>query len=404
MLRWCCLSLSLALIACSPIAASEKKLAFKTQEIETGLKVGYAVSLVDVNADKLTDIVVVDTNRVVWYENPSWQRHTIIEGQTKLDNVCIAPLDIDGDGQLDFALGAGWQPADTHNGGTIQWLARGKSADDKWQVRMIDEEPTVHRMRWADIDNDNRPELVVLPLFGRDTTKPNFAERGVRILAYEIPADPTRDRWPLKVLNEDLHVTHNFWPTDMNGDGRLDLLVTSFEGVNLLEQPVDGSWLRTRIGAGDQKSSPNRGASEVKRGRIAQGADYIATIEPWHGFQAVVYTRPTNESASDLWERHVLDADLKWGHAVWCANLDDDADDELIIGVRGNTKNDTADWGLLVFDPQDSAGSRWERHSFDRGGVSIEDLAAADLNSDGRTDIVAVGRFSGNVRIYWGQQ
>ena len=311
---------------------------------------------------------MVDTNRVLWYENPTWQRHTIIEDQTKLDNVCIAPQDIDGDGQLDFALGAGWQPADTHNGGTIQWLARGKSADEPWQVRMIDEEPTVHRMRWADIDNDNRPELVVLPLFGRDTTKPNFAERGVRLLAYEIPADPVRDRWPRKVLNEDLHVTHNFWPTDMNGDGRIDLLVTSFEGVNLLEQPADGSWPLVRIGTGDQKSSPNRGASEVKRGRLASGEDYIATIEPWHGFQAVVYTRPAAGSAAGpLWDRHVLDGELKWGHAVWCANLDDDADEELIIGVRGNTKNDTADWGMLVFDPQDSTGKTWARHSFDQG-------------------------------------
>src|SRR5262249_50715218 len=66
---------------------------FRMQEIETGLGVGYAVLLVDLNGDGKKDIVVVDTKRVVWYENPTWKRHTILEGQTKPDNVCIAAYD-----------------------------------------------------------------------------------------------------------------------------------------------------------------------------------------------------------------------------------------------------------------------------------------------------------------------
>src|SRR5688500_14079389 len=77
---------------------------FRVHEIDTRLGVGYAVRLVDMNDDRKPDIVVVDTDRVVWYENPSWEKRTIIQGQTKPDNVCIAPYDIDGDGKLDFAL------------------------------------------------------------------------------------------------------------------------------------------------------------------------------------------------------------------------------------------------------------------------------------------------------------
>src|SRR3954471_16223698 len=81
---------------------------FRIEEIDRSLKVGYAVLIVDVNADGKPDIVVVDTDRVVWFENPTWKMRTIIDKQTKRDNVCIAAADIDGDGKLDFALGAGW--------------------------------------------------------------------------------------------------------------------------------------------------------------------------------------------------------------------------------------------------------------------------------------------------------
>src|SRR5438105_12507635 len=86
---------------------------FRMQELDEKLKVGYAVLLADVNGDGKKDIVVVDTNRVLWFENPTWKKHVIIAGGTKADNVCIAAYDIDGDGRIDFALGADWNPSNT---------------------------------------------------------------------------------------------------------------------------------------------------------------------------------------------------------------------------------------------------------------------------------------------------
>ncbi len=243
-------------------------LAFRMQEIATDLKVGYATTLVDMNDDKKLDIVVVDTNRVVWYENPSWKVHTIIQDQTKLDNVCIAAHDIDGDGRIDFALGADWKPFNTNAGGTIQWLRQGKSPADPWEVRMIAEEPTTHRMRWIDTDGDKRPELVVVPLMGRGTTKPLWAESGVRVLASRYR--PTR---PKTVGRSRCSTTRcasrtTFGPRTSTATVRTKILCTSFEGVNLLERMTGGKWSRKIIGAGNQQTSPNRGASEIKRGML----------------------------------------------------------------------------------------------------------------------------------------
>ena len=386
----------------SLLPAAEDIPVFRVQQIETELGVGYAVLLVDVNNDGKKDIVVVDQKRVVWYENPSWQRRNIIEGKTEPDNVCISAADIDGDGRLDFALGAAWNPNNTKSGGTLQWLRRGKTLDEPWSVHPIGEEPTLHRIRFANLDGDGKPVLLVVPLMGRDSraAKNHMDGQPVRVLAYRIPKDPLRERWPMEVLDQSMHVVHNFQAIPADGGKGMDVLTASYEGVNLLQRSGD-KWRRRQLGAGDQ-ANPNksRGASEIKRGKLKNGRTFIATIEPWHGDKVVVYTPPAESGG--LWERHVLDDKLKWGHAVCCADLDGDGGDELIIGVRDVLSDKPGEnCGVRIFKATDDEGTKWQRYLLDEGGVRVEDLAAADLNGDGRIDIVAVGRQSHNARIYW---
>lgn len=399
MFRWVWLSWIPFLLAAT---TAHGELSFRMSELPTRLGVGYAVKLVDVSGDGRLDVVVVDQKRVVSLIAPNWDERALIADQTKPDNVCAAAYDIDGDGAPELALGADWRPFDTQSGGTLQWLQRGKTADEKWSVHPIAEYPTTHRIEWADVTGDGRKELLSLPLMGRGASKEKgFSDAPLEFLCYHIPAHPARDRWPVETLCGDLHVAHNFQVVDLDLDGKQEILVASAEGVSLLSRQGEGKWERRLLGSGDQTSlpMPNRGASEIKLGRLKGNAPYIATIEPWHGHQVVVYTPPTEENRKGAWTRRVIDAELKWGHAVWCANLDADADEELIVGVRDDMDTQHR-CGVRIYD-YSAAQGEWKSQRIDPGGVAIEDLVAGDLDGDGRTDIVAVGRKTKNIRIYW---
>lgn len=380
-----------------------QKLEFKTQEIDRSLTVGYATLIEDINEDGKKDIIVVDSHRVIWFENPTWKMHTIITGQTKPDNVCIAAHDIDGDGHLDLALGADWKPFNTKTGGTLQWLKRGKNIEDPWTLYPIAEEPTVHRIRFADTDGDGKPELVLAPLMGRNSTKEQNWTDGspVRLIAFKIPTNPMKDRWVPEVLDETLHVMHNFYPLPANGKKPADIITSTYDGVHLISK-ANGKWSTSKLGVGNQENlKSNRGASEIKQGSLASGAPYIATVEPWHGNQIVVYNQA---KPGELWNRKVIDDQLKWGHGVWCADLNGKPGQELVIGIRDDLSKETGKRsGVRIYTNPDGKGSDWIRQDIDEGGVAVEDLACADLNGDGRVDIVAVGRATKNVRIYWNQ-
>jgi hypothetical protein len=356
---------------------------FAAQTIDPEIgKVCYAVTLADVDGDSKLDIVAVSESRVLWYQSPGWKPHVIIDDQTPRDNVCIAAADIDGDGKVDFALGAGWTKT-----GTIHWLSRGKSLDDKWNVHSIGEERWLHRMRFADVLGKGRPQLVISPVNAT-------VGDGVRLTAFEIPANPAKDRWQPTVLNAELNRMHNHWHVNFDNFGTIDTLTASREGVHLIRRNGDG-WKKIKLGTGEPADDPNQsGAGEIKTGHLKNGVFYIATVEPMHGHSLAVYTAPTKEG--DLWQRRVIDSGFKRGHALWTSDVDGDGSDEIVFG-----HSDTPDVpGVNVYDANDASGTKWTKHVIDAGGVATEDLIVADLTGDGRPDIVAGGRATHNVKLY----
>jgi FG-GAP-like repeat len=362
-----------------PVAAVH----FETQEIRADFGVGYAVTVADVNGDRKPDILAISGTQLVWFENPSWQAHVVLDGQTPKDNVTLAPHDIDRDGRLDVALGATWKPSDTNGGGTLHWASPGAPAAS-WTLRDITSEPTLHRIRWANIDGTGDPELIVAPLHGRGTSPPEWPGVGPRLMALRVPKDPAKDAWPVEVIDDSLHIVHNFAVLDFDQDGDDDLIVASREGLHLFERGSGGQWTKTRL------SDVNAG--EVKVGRVG-GRRVLAVIEPWHGTTLAIYREPGFMTRGP-WGRQVIDDTLTGGHAIGWADVDGDGSDELIAGWRER------EVGVALYRITSDTG-RLPRIMIDAGGMATEDLTVADLDADGRPDIVASGRRTANVRIYW---
>ncbi|MFO0851952.1 MAG: VCBS repeat-containing protein [Gemmataceae bacterium] len=400
---------------------------FRTQQIASDLSIGYAVLTADINGDGKPDIVIVDKHRVVWYENPTWKVRTILQGKTKPDNVCAVAVDIDGGGDLELVLGANWN-AGTAVPGTLQWLKRGKSLDDEWTLHPIPcDEPTVHRMRVVEnFYGDGKRHLFVAPLQGRDcTAKGNWTDgRPVQIVVYPIPADPTKpDAWKPQPIGDkfplggnDFFCVHNIRPyRDRIAEGmpesgqRWYLLMASNLGPTSLavgRGRDTGGIFNGAIHYNKQAAANKGGASEIAATRIK--SPVYATIEPWHGNQVVTYTMPPMSELPRPWDRHVIDDHLRWGHAIAFADLDGDGMDELVAGVRDDPNPKAGDKfterrGVRLYRCTDGKGEKWDRFILEDGGVAVEDLAVADLNGDGKPDIVAVGRQTGNCRIYWNE-
>ncbi len=368
---------------CLSAAGDEAFPEFVAQVIDASVgKVCYAVTVADVDRDGDADIVALTENRVIWYEQPAWTSHIILQDQTPLDNVCIAPHDIDGDGLVDFAIGAGWTKT-----GTLHWIHRGIDSKALWTVAAISEETSVHRMRWADVLGKGTPQLVVSPLNAS-------TGNGVRLLAYEIPESPATSRWTATVLDADLNRMHNHWHVDFDANNSIDTITASREGLSLIRR-TDFGWERARLADGATGSDdPNQnGAGEVKVGRLAGGGRFLTSVEPMHGTQLAVYVQGADTAS---WKRHVIDSGFVRGHALWTADFDGDGTDEIAFGHSDTPQT----FGVHVYHAMHHDGTVWKKQILDEGGMATEDLIVADLTSDGRPDILAGGRATHNVKLY----
>ena len=388
--------LSLLLAAASLVHAQSPS--FKEQLIDSEVGIGYGLVAADVNGDGNKDILLADSNAIVWYENPTWKKHIIVEKLTEKDHVCLAARDIDGDGKCEIAVGAEWNPGDTVGSGAVFYLIPPADRTQKWEPVKLPHEPTTHRMKWVR-NRAGRFDLVVVPLHGRGNDK-NGAGAGVRVLAYHMPADP-RAEWNTTVVQGTMHKTHNLDIIPAPGDEAESLLLCGREGVVRLDQ-TDNGWKEQWIAQHPADSTELLGAGEVRYGAFSGGQPYVTTIEPMHGDKLVLYTPPANGPKNGTWERRVLATDLVDGHAIATHDLLGLNNRQIVVGWRAQQKIGKVAVKLFWTTKED--GSGWLSAMIDDGGMACEDAVCADLDGDRDLEIIAAGRRSKNVKIYWNQR
>jgi hypothetical protein len=306
---------------------------------------------------------------------------------TSKDNVCIAARDIDGDGRVEVAVGAMWNPAETKDltqSGAVFYLIRPKDATQLWEPVQLHHEITTHRMRWAQVSK-NKYQLIVVPLHGLGNV--NGEGTGVKILAYDVPKNP-KQPWSYQMLDSTLHITHNFeiWE---DADAT-KVLIGSKEGGKVVSykknqwQPT-GQWMGEGLGVG-----------EVRRGILPNKESFVTAIAPWHGNQLVVLNSKSNTKA-------ILTDRLSQGHALACGDFLGLGYSQIAVGWRNPNADKKV--GVRLFVPKEANGENWEEFILDESvRMACEDLQAADLDGDGDLDIIAAGRATLNVLIYWNQR
>ncbi|MCU0449486.1 MAG: VCBS repeat-containing protein [Bernardetiaceae bacterium] len=375
------------LLACTALPGLAQPLAkFRAQLISDSVAIGYGLAIGEVDGDGRPDILLADKKQFVWYRNGDWRRFVLAENLTQHDNVCLAARDLDGDGRVEIAVGAQWNPAetsDTTQSGAVFWLQRPADPTQPWAAHPLPAEPTVHRMRWVRTA-PGRFSLVVAPLHGRGNRDGRGA--GVRVWAYEPPtgwpAQPTGP-WARRLVDSTLHITHNF-DTEETEQGT-KLYLGGAEGIKILFTTGNGwqaqGWVQQ-----------THGVSELKRGPAGQ----FAAVEPFHGNVVSVW-----QATGNGYRRQLLADDLAQGHALAFADLLGLGRPQVVVGWR--LPNGGRKTGIRLYEPTDEGLNQWRPWLVDEGGMACEDLQIADLNADGKLDIVAAGRATNNLKIYWNQ-
>lgn len=342
----------------------------------------------DINRDGKMDIVAGP----FWYEGPEFNaKHEFYPAKefplppSPTDSMFSYTHDFNGDGWQDIlVLGR----VHLHQ---AFWYENPKGAAGLWKKHFIFERVKGESPPFLDADGDGKPEIVAHWEDQWGFIQPDWIN----------PTSP----WTFKPITDKRKWEQFYHGTglgDVNGDGRLDLLLN--EGW--YEQPADrnAEWIRHEFKFGD-KGGAQMFAYDVN----GDGRNDIITALDAHGW-GLVWFEQMNDNGRITFKKHVLmserSEEAKYGvaftqpHALDFADLDGDGLKDIVVGKRRWAHGPSGDiepneapvlyWFRLTRDG--TGGATFIPHRIDdRSGVGVQ-VTAADINGDGRADILTVSK------------
>ena len=363
---------------------------FRPHVIEPKIPRGYAVLVTDLNKDGRPDVIGLASQgtELAWYENPSWQRHVLVDGMTGLVN--LAAHDLDGDGIPELAVESEFSMVAAKSKGLVWLLRHQGDPRQAWKARQIDALTTSHHVGWADVDGDGSKEMINAPLIGPQALAPRYEDR-VPLVYYHAPRAPEGD-WPRRLIDDQLTgVLHRLRVVRWEPGKREQILTAGFDGIVLHRSRGKGErlrWENRLLARGHQAPPPRAGSSDVGMGRSGKRR-FLAAVEPWHGNEVVVYT-----GNGGAWRRRVIFSELREGHEVALADFNGDGRDDIVAGDRGKGAS------VHVFFAQHDRGEQWRHQVLDPGAMAASGCTTADLNLDRRPDVICIGSSTGNLKWY----
>ncbi len=328
----------------------------------------------DVDGDGVLDIV----SGAFWYRGPDFRQRCPIGEVMAVgeyyDDFCHIPLDVNGDGRLDFVTG-GWF------GETLRWRENPGDPSKEWPLHDIGKCGNIETARGWDVDGDGHLEVVPnLPGGPLVVYKPRLDRRGRgtgEFTAHTIHPGPQG---------------HGLGFGDINGDGRGDLVLAR-GWLEAPEQPLAEPWeLHTDFDLGS--ASVPILVADVNADGLP---DLIAGQA--HNYGLHWWEQTLGDRGRRSWVQHPIDPDNSQYHDMQWVDIDGDGECELVTGKRyrahcGQDPGASDPVGIYYFK---WTGEGFAKQVVDCGptrvgtGCGIH-FAVADVNGDGRLDIVAPGK------------
>lgn len=344
--------------------------AWQRHLVDSGNASRYTIRAGDLDGEGRPDIVTGSA----WYENPgaaggSWRRRQLGAG---LGNALIVH-DFDADGDLDV-LGDGFAWARNRGDGSFTLL------------RNIAAEGGFVQGAAAGAFGGGTALAVAYTYKNGDA---------VRMLG--VPAQPASSRWTDAVIYDWRGKSKDIDLGDIDRDGDLDI---AFVGRNA---PTI-EWLRNegggRFRAIELADSPAKINHRCRLGDI-NGDGRLDLVVGHKGRLVTWYQQPASAAAG--WAKRVLADSRALAFdplSIDVADMDRDGDLDVVVGEHTPRRPSAPQCSLYVFENRDGRGARWSRWPVHKGDEHHQGGRVVDIDGDGDLDILSVGWTHDDVLLY----